>query len=241
MRRESTTVAVFGRPGSGKSQLLYDLYTSQAPRVLSLDWLGEARERNPRAVPVVGFDALLDALERAADFDRWHIAAAIEPDDVRELCTLLAPSLSGENVTSLAASFDGMALECGEVDLIAPVSGAPKEVLGMWRRARHYGLSLFMGTQRPASCAVDVRSNSHHLYAFAQGGPHELDAIALATSEAVADAVSILPQYHCIHVDKRTGTAEELDAARRVVRTIDAMGTRARRAKLALAEPGLSD
>lgn len=228
--RSCTTVAVFGRPESGKSQLLYDLYTSRAPRVLSLDWLGESIERNPNAIPVTGMARLLTALERAADFPRWHIAAKIEPDDVNELCGLLAPAY-GSDAPSLALAFDGMALECGEVDLIAPISGGKKEVLGLWRRARHYGLSLYMATQRPASCAVDVRSNSHHLYAFAQGGPHELDALAAATSEAVADAVAVLPAFHCVYVNKLTGEAVQLDPRRKVVARLDLTTARARRAR----------
>lgn len=220
--RRNTIVAGFGRKGTGKSVLLYDLFTSKAPRVLSLDSTGETRERNADAVLCVGYSSLRDAFRRAQNYQRWHIAAALEPDDVARLFALLTPPLGSGSSLSLA--FGGMAIECAEVDLIAPNSGAAPEVLSALRRGRHYALDMYFATQRPASCAVDVRSMSDFLFSFALSSPRDVAAVDAEMPLSVSDRIVRLRPYHCLFYSKEKGSVVELDPARRVVERINLSG-----------------
>lgn len=215
MTRRNTIACVVGRKGTGKSELLWERFTSRAPRVLSLDSTGETTERNPNAIVAVGWRRLLEVLDAAAECGKWHIAAAIEPEDVRELFARLTPPLGQGRSLSLA--FGGMAVECGEVDLIAPNGGTPPEILSAFRRGRHYALDLYMATQRPASCAVDVRSMADIFVSFALTSPRDVAAASDELGGTMAERIVRLPRYHCLYSTRADGRVVELDAQRRIV------------------------
>lgn len=225
-RRNQIVISV-GRKGSGKSQLLWDLFTSRAPRVLSLDNLGETKERDPDVAEVFGWSQLMRALRAVAQLDgngrprfpRWHIAASVEPDDLRELFTMLCPPIGTPKEKSLAVAFGGMAVECNEAYDLAPNGRTPDEVLAAWRRGRHYGLDLYMATQRPASVAREVTALADLVFAFAQREPNDIDFLAKQISPAVAAQVRELrpEDFQCIRYDVNAGTSALLDKNRRVV------------------------
>jgi hypothetical protein len=96
---------------------------------------------------------------------------------------------------------------------------------------------MFVATQRPALCAVDVRSAANVIYCFEQGSENDLDAIETTISRAVADRVSILQKYHCIRFTRDDWRAVELDAQRRAIAEVNTVGARAARAR---AELGLA-
>lgn len=222
-RRKNLIVATLGRKDTGKSQLLWDLYTSQAARVLSLDSMGESIERDPDAVEVIGMGQLIDTLQRCASYPRWHIAAVIDPDDVSELFALMTPRI-GSNKPSLSVAFGGMAIECGEAYEIAPNGATRPEVLAGWRKGRHYMLSLFMAAQRPSSVAREVTALADHLYMFAQGEKRDIDYIADCVSRPVADRVRRLKKWECVFFNRDDGLAKVLNPARQVVETMNTMG-----------------
>lgn len=222
-RRRNVIVATLGRKGTGKSVLLWELYSSRAERLLSLDSLGESVERDPDTIETLGMGQLIDALGKAAAFPRWHIAGAVEPDDLKELFRMLAPPL-GSSSPSLSLAFGGLAIECGEAYEIAPNGSAAPEVLRAWRAGRHYSLSLFMAAQRPSSVAREVTAAADHVYAFAQSEPRDLEFLAKTISAPVADRVAQLRHFECVHYDRDRSTATVLDRDRNPVMTINTMG-----------------
>jgi hypothetical protein len=219
----NTIALVTGRKGTGKSRFLWDWFTSRAPRVLSIDPNGESRKLNPNVTMAIGWDALVDALDRAADYGRWHIAAVLERDDFPKLFRLLTPPRGqGE---SLAEAFGGMAIECGEAFTVYPNAGTPPELLDALFRARHYGLDFFLATQRPASIAVDVRSMADIVASFSLGSPRDVTAVSAEMMDlpGIADRLQRLPRYHCLYHTRDDGAVYELDPHRRVVGSFNDM------------------
>jgi len=225
LERRNLIVFGCGRKGSGKSTLLHERFVRPSPRIISLDVTGETREQFPDAIECAGLDAVRRALRVAAEKGkrRWHLAASLEPGEVRTLFAMLAPAL-GAGARSLSRDFGGIAVECGECDLIAPVSGAAPDVLSAWRRGRHHLLSLFMATQRPATCARDLTAQADVIFAFAQTEPRDVDFIARTISGPVADIVRHLPAYHCVYYTRDDGRVYVCDARRRVLRTLNTSG-----------------
>jgi hypothetical protein len=224
--RANTIVFGCGRKGSGKTTLLHERFIDHVPRVISLDVTGETTERFPDAVTCYTTDEVLGALTRAAALGatRWHIAAILEPADVSRLFGLLAPPLSRDGAPSLSRVWGGIAVECSECDVIAPVSGAPPNVLTAFRRGRHHLLSLYMATQRPATCARDVTALADVIFAFAQTEPRDVAWLAGAISTPIADIVRQLPRYHCVYYTREDGCVYVCDEHRVPYRVLDTGG-----------------
>lgn len=218
MIRRNQIVVSIGRKGSGKSQLLWDLFTSQAPRVLSLDNLGESKERDRDAVEVVGWSQLVQAFRAASRFQRWHIVASLEPADMKTLFTMICPPL-GSNQPSLSVAFGGMAIVSNEAYDVAPNGRTAPEILAAWRRGRHYQLDLYMATQRPAAVAREVTALADLVFCFAQREPVDIDFLGKHISPSVAVQVRDLrpENYQCVRYDSRDGTVALLDRNRRLV------------------------
>jgi hypothetical protein len=193
--RKNVKAFVCGPSGSGKSELLADMFTSKAPRVLTLDATGESGLRNPDSVVVFGLAELLDAFDAAADFPRWNIVASLDDDEYEALFDLLVPKHAA-GVVGLSELYGGMAIECGECDVIAPNGQTPKAIKAAWKRGRHVCLSLLMGTQRPAECDRIVTSQANYIAAFPTAEPRDLAFLSQAMGAAVAERVGRLPQYH---------------------------------------------
>ena len=222
--RKNEIVFVSGRTGTGKSKLLYDLFVSRAPRVLSLDPNDEVSERNPDAIVARGYAQTLAALRACAPYPQWHIAAVVEEEHFDDLVNLLIPPMMAEERTGYARAVGGMALECGELDVLAPVHSASRTVTGMWRRARHNRLSIFAGTQRTNECARVCSSQAHHIIAFAQNEPNDIDYLAKAISRPAAEMIGRLPLHWCVWFERATGRVYLMDPDRRVVQTVSTWG-----------------
>lgn len=214
----SRIVVALGRKGSGKSQLLHDLYTSRAPRVITIGHIAQDLGRDPNVIRTLGRAQLFTALERASAYPRWHIAAALEPVDLGELFTLLAPPL-GSPRQSLALAFGGLAVACGEAYEIMPNGRTPDEVLAGLRRSRHYSLDWYLASQRPASIARDATGLADLIFAFAQSEPRDIAFLADTVSRPFADHVRRLvkDEYRCLLHNRDDGSSVILDRARRVV------------------------
>lgn len=221
---ESQIAIALGRKGSGKSQLLHDLFTSQAPRVLTIGHIRQDLERDPQVIKTLGRAQLYQALERASGYDAWHIAAALEPEDLAELFTLLAPPL-GSPRESLSLAFGGLAIECGEAYEIMPNGRTPDELLAGMRRSRHYSLDWYLGSQRPASIARDATGLADLIFAFAQSEPRDIAFLAESVSRPFADQVRQLrlEEYRCVVHNRDDGTSRLLGADRSTVGRLDEM------------------
>lgn len=222
--RKNEIVFVSGRTGTGKSQLLYDLFVSRAPRVLSLDVNGEVAERNPDAIEARGWTRVVAALRAVAPYPQWHIAAVIEEEHFDDLVNLLIPPMMADDQTGYARAVGGMALECGELDVLAPVHSASRTVTGMWRRARHNRLSIFGGTQRTNEVARVCSSQAHHIIAFAQNEPNDIAYLAKAISRPGAELVERLPLHWCVWFERSSGRLYVMDPGRNVVKTVSTWG-----------------
>lgn len=217
-QRRNVIAFVCGPKGSGKSQLLWDKFTSQAPRVISIDTVGEAREKNPDVVEAFGLADTIQALRFCARKGRrWHIAAALERAEIPQLFQVLAPPYSAQ-VTGLSAAVGGIAVECGEVDTILPNAGADEQLVGALRRGRHALLSMFYGTQRPASCARDCTAQADIIAAFATYEPRDVEYLRRTLGSQAADLLPTLEPYHCLYFAKATGKIALLNPERRVVK-----------------------
>lgn len=230
--RQNQIVFACGRKASGKSQLLWELFTSQAPRVLSLDNLGESKERDRDTVEVFGMAELRRTLRAVAQVDdkgkflypRWHIAASVEPTDLRDLFRMLCPPIGTPREQSLSYAFGGMAIECSEAYDLAPNGRTSDDILAAWRRGRHYRLDLYMATQRPASVARELTALTDLVFAFAQREQADVDFLSQHISRGVGEQVRALrpEQYQCVRYDVNDGTSKLLDKSRRVVgRSVD--------------------
>lgn len=208
-----------GRKGSGKSKLLWDMFTSRHPKVLTIGHIPEDLARDPDVVKARGRAQLYRMIEQVSGFDRWHLAAALDPDAIAELCSLLAPPYEAAPESSLSVALGGVALECCEAYELAPSTGTPPEVLGMWRRGRHYQLDLFMASQRPYSVAREVTAQADLIFAFAQGEKRDIDFLADTVSKPFAQAVARLriEEYRCMVYNRADQTSRLLDRDRRTV------------------------
>lgn len=221
--RRNAIVTVYGPKGSGKSRFLSDL-VARVPRVLTLDITGEAREVYPSALgPFFGLRDTLAALHRAAHFPGWHVIAALDDAEVPALFARLVPRYDGRT-RPLAAALGGIAVECGEVDMIAPSGRTPPEVLSAWRRGRHAGLSLFTATQRPAAAARDVSAQADVIASFQVSEPRDVAFIADMMGSAAAEAVQTLPPYHAAVYTRRLAAVALLDENRRAYRWLSLRG-----------------
>ena len=215
---QNLIVAVMGRKGTGKSELLYKRYIATAPRVLELSMLEQDLSRDPNVIRALGFGRLMDALKQAAHYERWHIATELEPGDMVKLATMLCPPM-GSTKKSLSEALGGIALASGECYQVFPNGRAADEVLALVRRGRHYKLDLFMATQRPAACSRDITSAADHIYCFQQSEPADVDFVAKTVSKVVARRLPRLGEHEYIRYE-RGKLAEHFNAAGRCVASI---------------------
>lgn len=212
--RENEIVFCAGKKGSGKSTLLYDYFVTRSPRTISLDFVGDVKERNPHAMEVVGYAALLAKLSElvAARVERWHIAAVFDAYTERELpqlFRLLCPPYDPVRI-SLPRALGGIALECSECDVILPNGGASVEARNMVKRGRHNLLSLLFATQRPQECSRLCTSQADFVISFAMHEPNELKYFARIAPRYSA-LLPHLPPFYSAWYEPATGLVEIRD------------------------------
>jgi hypothetical protein len=197
--RENEIVFACGKKASGKSTLLYEYFVTANDRTISLDFVGEVKERNPNAVQCVGFDGVLATLREltSARVMRWHIAAVFDEYTTHELpklFRLLCPPFNPGR-QSLSRTLGGLALECSECDVILPNGNATVEAKNMIKRGRHELLSLYLGTQRPQECSRLCTSQADYIISFRMHEPNEMRYLARTVSNEYAEVVKRLPKY----------------------------------------------
>jgi len=202
------------------------MLVSRAPRVLTLDIVGEARGTYADGIgPFFGLSDTLRAVQLCATRAvRWHVIAALDDDEIPQLFRRLVPPYDGRSV-SLSEAVGGLSIECGEVDMVAPNGSAPREVVNAYRRGRHVGLSLLCGTQRPASCARDCTAQADIVATFGTVEPNDVEFWRRTLGGPVSDVVRQLPTYHSVVYQRATGRVLVLDPARVPYRTLAMDGT----------------
>lgn len=210
--RRNAIVVVTGRKGSGKSTLLAKHVAPQFPRVVMVDWTGEGRELYPEAREAYGLRGVLDAMQgfHEGEVEDWRITAILDPSQVADLCNLLVPRYDGRTVP-LSAAVGGVAIECHEMQLITPVSGAGRtaEIVDVMARSRHARLSWLCAARRPAELSKFLTSQSDAFYAFRTHEPRDVRWLS-EVSDDFARTVRELPEYHSAHYETLTGAVEVL-------------------------------
>lgn len=223
--RKNTIAFATGPKGSGKSFLLDRYFTSRAPRVIHLDFVGEVAEKYPDAIEAVGYDAVrAQLIELARSGAREWNLVAVFPEyrqaEMGRLFAALCPPYNGRATPmGISRAFGGVALECSECDVILPNSAGLNTMAArnMLKRGRHEQLDLYLGTQRPQECSRLCTSQADYVIAFQMHEPRELEYLARGAGEAFAARVRELPQYHSLWFHRATRGIVERNAAGEVV------------------------
>lgn len=222
MRRENIVVLALGQRGSGKSAWLARHVVARAPRVLTLDGTGESADADMDAIVCVGLGPTVAALRACAPHPAWRIVAVLDEEaEAPELAAWLCPPVAPGRVP-YSQQVGGLLLEVGEVDAIAGAGGSAPAVRALWKRGRHYRLSIAAATQRPHECARVISSQSDHIVAFRQHEPRDIAWLARTISPAAAEQVSTLPRYAYLHAEMRRGRVVVRDGNDAVLRVIAA-------------------
>lgn len=200
-----------GKKGSGKSKLINDYFAKKFPRVISLDFVGEIKERNPEAIEVVGYEKLVKMIRDLTNsqVEKWQIAAVfdeyqISSGELERLFNLLVPAYTPEK-KGLSRILDGLTLECTECDVILPNQGASIAARNMVKRARHEKLNLLFATQRPQECNRLCTSQADWVISFRMHEPREIKYLSDSVSSRFTDEVRLLEQYCSAWYHAETG------------------------------------
>jgi len=192
-----------GRKGSGKSELLARRAARFARRII-LDFADEFAGAYRGAYESVGFGETLDALEDAVTRPNWIVVCSLLPEEVVKLAALLSPP--GRPRAGLSYAVGGLALECGEVDIIAQTGAALRpEVANLVHRGRHSRTSMLLATRRPRDVSRLVTSQMDVLSIFRQQEPADIDYVASFASSDIAGQVAELGDYEHVQVMPHSG------------------------------------
>jgi len=216
----SVRVLACGMTESGKDFLLRRLFLDRYPRALILDPLNEwPQERADfgRIYRVQRAQDLRPTLARAVrDGARWRIYAALGAGAAPDLARCLVPEVL-RPIGAFPLHVGGMALYAGELDLFAPTT-AGEEVVGLWRRGRHVGLSIFAASQRPHGISRIVTSMSGWLLITKTIEPRDLAYLRGFIPPGAHAEVLTLPWLWAVLVDTRAGRWYVLDDKQRRAR-----------------------
>jgi hypothetical protein len=189
------------------------------PRRLILDFVGEYIGAVKGATETYTLLETVDALRKARRRGpTWTVTACLDPDDVPELLTALAP-VGVASDYGFSRAVGGLVIECGEVDLIAPNQGTiSPEVRTVFQRGRHHSISILVATQRPASVNRIVTSQADVICAFRQHEPRDADYLGEVMRAEAPDIVRTLPQFHYLRYLVNFGLLETVNGAGQVVR-----------------------
>lgn len=204
LRRENRIVTALGRKGSGKSYTLATQYIVHEPRVLTIDWTGESHEMYPHAIEAVGYRGTIETLREVVAVHlsdgtaaRWHVIAVVSPEDAGRLFAVLAPHYSGKNgPLPFTRKIGGLAVECGEIDRLAPSTGPQEEFANLVHRGRHTLTSLYLATRRPADCSRLITSQADEVISFAMHEPRDLKFLRETSAQLAQVVPTLKPHWY---------------------------------------------
>lgn len=203
--------SVVGTTGSGKSYLL-NQFAQRFPRRLVLDFMGEHTGRIAGARECYDLRDTVAALSVAArQSDRWTVLSFMDERFVPDLFRVLAPT-GRDAARGFSRTVGGLVVECGEVDLIAPNSGAISDgVKSLYKRGRHAAISILGATQRASECHRIVTSQSTVICAFRQHEPRDVATLAQVMGSRAGDMLPTLAPRHYLRYWPAFGTLELVD------------------------------
>lgn len=227
MIRHRFVAVGMGPTGCGKSRLLSS-YARPFPRRIIIDFVGEYVDDPDHDDALVGttLDQCLAHMKNAAiSGGKWKLICCISPDDVPALLDVLAPP--GDLAGGYARNVGGVALECGEVDVIAPNNASiSDEMRNVIQRGRHYRVSILGASQRPAQVSRLLTAQADVLSLFRQYEPRDIAYLREATNDEVANRLPNLPKFWHVQYLVKHGSARVVDANYRTVEEFDAWGRR---------------
>lgn len=214
--RRNTVSITLGRKGSGKSHYVRRRWTDREPRLVTIDYTGEATELDPGALVVYDAREASGTFARLlrADVREWHVVAQMQPDDVEELYALLVPT--DQRKRGVARMFEGIAVTCDEMSIVAPLHATPDSVRNALMIGRHHGCSQHYATQRPQNISGIVKGQADYVTSFTMFERHETRWIADSIGAAVAGMVPDLAQYEHIEYETASGMVTVRDGRDRV-------------------------
>lgn len=209
---------VAGATGSGKSHFLRRVLLPRERRAIILDFTGDFyNNRRELGADVEIAETWEDArriLPRlAARRDRWRIITFLTRAELPSLARALLPDRLHSGA-SVSRALGGVTLVCDELNQFAPHS-ADEEILNLWRRGRHVGLSLLGASQSPTEVHPVVRGMSRFLVLFHLHEPNALAYFAKMIPANVLACHEQLGQYECLvwDAEQRTGYVLAADAS----------------------------
>lgn len=219
---DSRRVFIAGATGTGKSHFLRRVLLPQHARAVVLDYTADfyahRRELGPHVVVAESWGDVVRSLRRLQGERSWRLLAMLDAGDSVRLATALLPARLHSGA-SVSRALGGVALVCDELNLLA-AHNAPAEILNLWRRGRHVGLTILGATQAPADVAPVVRGMSRFLVLFATHEPNALAYFARVMPPAALERLQACERYGCLVYDTERRVTFVLDALARVRDTV---------------------
>jgi hypothetical protein len=218
---DSVRVVACGMTESGKDYWLKRLYLERCPRALMLDPLGEYIADKRVGFRVYEAESLADvrrALARAAkEGPRWRVVARIDAQHSAAVARLLVPPVIRAG-GAFPQHVGGMGLYCSELDLFAPTAADP-DVVGLWRRGRHVGLSIYGASQRPHGISRMVTAMSGWLVVCQTHEPKDVAYLGECLPSDAMEEVNRL-EWQAVFIWRRqTSSWVILDRAGKVLKS----------------------
>lgn len=202
----------FGMKRSGKSHAL-GIMARLFPRRILFDFIGEFSGKIDGARYAHSLGEAVDTLQAERKRgNKWSVVCVMSPADAIELCSVLAP-IGKKPETSFSYAAGGIAIECGEIQLIAPNNQSiPAPMANVIAMGRHYRLSLLGAARRPREVNRLLTSQADALLAFRQHEPRDCDFLGDVMRSDVPFYLRKLPARSFLRYLPNFGTLEIVDA-----------------------------
>lgn len=185
---DAPIVCIIGRRGSGKTTLCRQLVEKER-RLIAWDVYREHKVAWTEDVRVLFRHAMKEK--------RFRIG--IDSGDTHDAITILEASKHIQNV----------AVVIEEVDLVATATSVPVPFRKAIAQGRHWGLTLYTTSRRPAEVSRLLTSQAYHLYCFQTHEPRDIAYMRGILGED-AERLITLPKFHCLHWTPDTPIREEI-------------------------------
>lgn len=184
MGNRNLIVSIFGRKGSGKTELSKKILRD-FPRVIAFDTVAQYGEEEGFTV-CFGKEACARAMERHARAQSFRLS--LRSDDTEELLALMEVAYE---LTDTLVIVDETPFYCSPSNL-------PRELSLLVRYGRHRRISQVYIAQRPSEVHRSITAQSDIIVSFVQREPRDVKYLVDAGGGLDAEHVDRLPQYRLI-------------------------------------------
>lgn len=203
MPGEGKLVCIFGKRGSGKTNLIRENLENYPKPVAVIDVLGNFQLEDEDGEP------LYPTTTSISEFIEWLDESRHQPDDDPEFPKIFVlmpsdPSLALDFVSSVFWEMKGGTLVLDEVDAFK-ISEAPcyDQVI---RYGRNYDINMVTGCRRPAEISRNITAGANKIYVFQTQEPRDVDYFEETVLGTEAQKLPTLPKFHGLFVDYDRGT-----------------------------------